>query len=202
MPNVEPQVIQAFASDKQFAKWLKVNHDKQTEVYLRIYKKDSGVATVSYAQALDVALCWGWIDGVRKAYDEQPFLQRFSPRKARSVWSQINRGHVARLIAERRMTVHGLKQVEAAKADGRWDAAYAPASTMTIPADLEAAVRDNPRALRTFETLNKQNLYALSFRLGNLKTPAGRARRIVSFVELLARGETLRASGKQTEAEE
>jgi uncharacterized protein YdeI (YjbR/CyaY-like superfamily) len=194
--EVDERAIQTFASDKDFERWLKANHAKETEIFIRMYKKGSGVRSISPAQALDVALCWGWIDAVRKSYDEQSFLQRYSPRKARSIWSQINRDNVARLIAEKRMTPHGLKQVEAAKADGRWDAAYASAKTMSLPDDLRAAIEQSPRALATFKTLTKQNLYALAFRLGNLKTPAGRTRRIASFVEMLARGETPHPNGK------
>ena len=119
------------------------------ELWLKIHKKGSGLPTVTNAQALDVALCWGWIDGIRKSLDEQSFLQRYTPRRARSVWSQINRDHVARLTAAGRMTPHGQRQVDAAKADGRWDAAYAPirsANQATIPEDLRAAIEANPRA--------------------------------------------------------
>lgn len=198
MPKLEPKasVIKAFASEQEFARWLEANHAQLSEVFIRIYKKGSDVPTVSHAQALDVALCWGWIDGVRKAFDAQSFLQRFSPRTKKSMWSQINREHVARLIKAKRMTTHGLAQVDAAKADGRWDAAYAPSRTMTTPADLQAAIAKNPHALKTYKTLTKQNLYALAFRLGQLKTPEGRTKRIASFVEMLARAETLHPNGK------
>ena len=158
--------------------WLAANHDRETELWLKIHKKDSGLPTVTNAQALDVALCWGWIDGIRKAFDEQSFLQRYTPRRPRSIWSQINRDHVARLTAAGRMTPHGQRQVDAAKADGRWDAAYAPirsASEATIPDDLRAAIEANPRARKTFRTLGRLNLFALAFRTNNMKTPAGRA---------------------------
>lgn len=193
---VDESAIVTFASDKEFARWMKANHDKKSDIFIRMFKKGSDVPSIDPAGALDVALCWGWIDGVRKAYDAQSFLQRYSPRTPRSTWSQINREKVTRLIAEKRMTPHGLKQIEAAKADGRWAAAYASSKTMTMPDDLRAAIEQNPRALATFKTLNKQNLYALAFRLGNLKTEEGRKRRIASFVELLARGETLHPNGK------
>jgi uncharacterized protein YdeI (YjbR/CyaY-like superfamily) len=122
---------------------------RENELWLKIHKKDSGLATVTYAQALEVALCWEWIDGIRKAYDDTSFLQRFTPRKPKSVWSQTNRGHVARLTAAGRMTPHGQRHVDAAKADGRWDAADAPIRSVTaagIPADLRAALEANPRA--------------------------------------------------------
>ena len=161
---------------------------------MKVHKKASGLPTVTCAQALDVALCWGWIDGIRKAFDERSFLQRYTPRRARSVWSQINRDHVARLAAAGRMTPHGQRQVDAAKADGRWAAAYAPirsATEATIPDDLRAAIEANPRARKTFRTLGRQNLFALAFRTNNMKTPAGRARKIAALVAMLARGETI-----------
>ena len=173
---------------------MKANHAREDELWLKIHKKDSGLPTVTAAQALDVALCWGWIDGIRKPLDERSFLQRYTPRRPRSIWSQVNRDHVARLTAAGRMTPHGQRQVDAAKADGRWDAAYAPirsASASSVPDDLRAAIEANPRALRTFRTLTRQNLFALTFRTNNMKTPAGRARKIAALVDMLARGETI-----------
>ena len=145
-------------------------------------------------EAIDAALCWGWIDGLRKSFDEQSFLQRFTPRRPKSVWSQINRDRVARLIAAGRMTPQGQRQIDVAKADGRWDAAYAPirsSSESTIPDDLRRAIEANPRALKTFGSLNRMNLFALTFRTNNMKTPAGRARKIASLVAMLARGEVI-----------
>jgi uncharacterized protein YdeI (YjbR/CyaY-like superfamily) len=191
----DPRHIKAFASQAAFEIWLTANHDKKSELYLRIYKKDSGKKTVTYAQALDVALCWGWIDGIKKPFDDKSFLQRFTPRRAKSVWSRINRDHVARLVASGRMTPHGLAHVTAAKADGRWEAAYASGTTMTLPDDLVAAIKAEPHAHATLRTLNKQNLYAMAYRLGNLKTPAGRAKRIAAFVDMLKRGRTLHPNG-------
>lgn len=188
---VDPSRVRAFASEKAFETWLGKHHDQETELYLRIYKKDSGVGSVTYAQALDVALCWGWIDGLKKSYDALSFLQRFSPRKAKSVWSDINRGHVARLIEAGRMTPHGLRHIEAAKADGRWAAAYKGSRTMTMPEDLMRAIEADDQALAMFETLNKQNRFALAFRVGNLKTAAGRKKKIETYVHMLRRGETL-----------
>jgi uncharacterized protein YdeI (YjbR/CyaY-like superfamily) len=186
--------IKGFRTEADFERWLAAHHDSESELWLKIYKKDSGVATVTYAQALDVALCWGWIDGLKKSFDERAFLQRFSPRKPKSVWSQINRTHIARLAAAGRMTPHGQRHVDAAKADGRWDAAYAPirsATEATIPADLRAAIEANPRALRTFRQLSRQNLFAIAFRTNNMRTPAGRARKIAELVTRLARGQTI-----------
>jgi uncharacterized protein YdeI (YjbR/CyaY-like superfamily) len=192
LPN--PRKIRAFRSATAFETWLALNHDRETELWLKIHKKASGRATVTYAQALDVALCWGWIDGIKKSFDEVSFLQRFTPRKAKSIWSQTNKEHVARLTAAARMTPHGQRHVDAAKADGRWEAAYAPirsATAATVPGDLLAAIQANAHARNTFETLNRQNLFALAFRTNNMKTPAGRARKIESLVSMLARGETI-----------
>lgn len=190
----DPKKIRGFRTEAAFGAWLARHHDRETELWLKIYKKDSGVATVTYAQALDVALCWGWIDGIRKAFDDRAFLQRFTPRRPRSVWSQINREHVARLVAAGRMTPHGQRQVDAAKKDGRWAAAYAPIRSATeagVPPDLRAAIAANPAARRTFRTLGRQNLFALTYRTSSMKTPAGRARKIAALVDMLARGETI-----------
>ena len=186
--------IRSFRTEAAFERWLSKNHDRASEVWLRIYKKASGVATVTPAQALDVALCWGWIDGIRKRCDERSFLQRYTPRSARSPWSQINRDHVARLTAAGRMTAHGQRQVNAAKADGRWQSAYAPirsATAATVPGDLRAAIAASPRALRTFRTLGRMNLFALTFRTNKMRTAAGRARKIADLVAMLERGETI-----------
>jgi len=186
--------IKSFASEAAFEKWLAAHHATDPEIWINIYKKSSGVASVTHAQALDVALCWGWIDGIRKGFDERSFLQRFTPRGARSTWSQINRDHVARLIAADRMTPHGQRQVDAAKADGRWHAAYAPmraTTKSTIPADLRKAIDANPRAKKTFHTLNKLNLFSLAYRTNAMKTPAGRAKKIAALVATLARGEPI-----------
>jgi uncharacterized protein YdeI (YjbR/CyaY-like superfamily) len=196
----DPRMIKAFRSATAFETWLAANHDRETELWLKIHKKSSGRATVTYAQALDVALCWGWIDGITKSFDEVSFLQRFTPRKPKSVWSQINREHIARLTAAARMTPHGQRHVDAAKADGRWDAAYAPirsATVATVPEDLLAAIQANGKARDTFKTLSRQNLFALAFRTNNMKTPAGQARKIEALVSMLARGETIVPQSKK-----
>ena len=198
MPTPSSKEIKTFRTQAAFERWMRANHARAMEVWVRIYKKGSGVPTMTLAEALDVVLCWGWIDGIRKAYDQRSFLQRYSPRRPRSPWSQINRAHVERLTAAGRMTPHGQRQVDAAKADGRWDAAYAPmrhATPETIPADLRAAIEANPRARQTFQTLGRQNLFALAFRTNNMKTPAGRARKIASLVQMLERGETIFPQG-------
>jgi uncharacterized protein YdeI (YjbR/CyaY-like superfamily) len=192
VPN--PKRIRGFRSAAAFETWLAANHARQPELWLRIYKKASGVATVTYPEALDVALCWGWIDGLRKPLDARSFLQRFGPRQPRSLWSQINRDHVARLTAAGRMTPHGQRHVDAAKTDGRWARAYAPirsASQASVPADLRRAIAANPRALAKFKTLGRMNLFVLGFRTNNMRTEAGRARKIEELVAMLARGETI-----------
>ena len=173
-------------------------------MWLRIYKKNSGIPSITPGHALDVVLCWGWIDGIRKSFDDESFLQRYTPRRGRSIWSQINRDHVVRLAAAGRMTPAGQKQVDAAKADGRWEAAYAPmrsASKDSIPDDLRAAIEASPGARKAFRTLGRQNLFALAFGANAMKTPAGRAKKIAMLVAMLERGETIfpertRADGK------
>jgi uncharacterized protein YdeI (YjbR/CyaY-like superfamily) len=189
--TVDPDKVREFASKDAFYDWLAANHDREDELWIRIFKKASGKPTITAVEAIDVVLCWGWIDAIRKSWDEVSFVQRYTRRGRKSLWSQVNRDNVARLIAEGRMTEHGLKHVEAAKADGRWDAAYAAGSKMEMPEDLLAAIRTDPKALATYETLNKTNRFALAFRVGNMKTPAGREKKIRTFVDMLARGETI-----------
>src|SRR5262245_25925855 len=193
----DPRRIKSFESESAFEAWLSAHYDSEPEVWIKIHKKASGLPSVTPAQALDVVLCWGWIDGLRKNFDERSFLQRYTPRRRNSRWSRINREHVARLVAAGRMTPHGQSAVDAAKADGRWDAAYAPiraTTASTVPRDLRAAIEANPRAKRTFRTLNRQNLFALAFRTNAMKTPAGRARTIAALVAMLARGQTIVAN--------
>jgi len=186
--------IRAFESSKVLETWMRAHHDTEPELWLKIHKKGSELPSVTAAEALDVMLCWGWIDGLRKSFDEHSFLQRYTPRRAKSIWSQVNRKHVARLIKAGRMTPHGLAQIAAAKKDGRWDAAYAPiraASADKLPPDLLEAIRANPRAFKTFKGLNRMNLFALAFRTNSMKTAAGRAKKIAALVAMLARGETI-----------
>ncbi len=190
----DPRNIRGFRTAASFAAWLSKHHDSETEIWLKIHKKASGLPTITYAEALDEALCWGWIDGIRKGFDEQSFLQRFTPRRSKSIWSQVNRDNIARLVAAGRMTPHGLRHVEAAKADGRWDAAYPPIRAATVesmPEDLRAAIEASPKARRTFRTLGRMNLFALAFRTNNMRTPAGRLRKIAALVAMLERGETI-----------
>ena len=195
MASVVPQSgkIKTFRNEAAFESWMRKNHAREHDVWLRLYKKGSGVPSITIAQALDVVLCWGWIDGIRKSFDDRSYLQRYTPRRPKSIWSQINREHVARLTKAGRMTPHGQRQVDAAKADGRWDSAYAPmrdASDENFPGDLRAAIEASPRARQTFQSLGRHNRYALVFRTNTMKTPAGRARKIAALVDMLERGET------------
>jgi uncharacterized protein YdeI (YjbR/CyaY-like superfamily) len=192
---VDPKHVRAFEDAAAFEAWLAQNHDRETELWIRIYKLKSGHASITPKEAIDVCLCWGWIDAVRKGFDEVSFLQRYTPRGRKSVWSQVNVDNVARLTEEGRMTAHGAKQVEAAKVDGRWDAAYRIKGS-TIPDDLQAAIDAEPAAKAMFATLTAQNRFALIFRLQALKTEAGRQKAIVRFVGMLARGETVYPQGK------
>ncbi len=190
----DPKRIRTFANEAAFEKWLAAHHDKWPEVWVKIHKKDSGLRSITALEAIDVVLCWGWIDGQRKGFDDRSFLQRYTPRGPKSRWSRINQENVARLIAAERMTPHGMRVVDAAKADGRWDAAYAPmreTTVDTVPADLRAAIEAEPKALETFRRLDKANLFSLAFRVGAVKTTAGRARKIAALVAVLARGETI-----------
>jgi uncharacterized protein YdeI (YjbR/CyaY-like superfamily) len=192
---VNPRSIQRFKDAAAFERWLARNHDKKAEVFLRIYKKTSTVPSVDHSTALDVALCWGWIDGVGKPYDDVSYLQRFTPRTSKSRWSDLNRKRVERLTAAGRMTPHGAKQIEAAKADGRWDAAYASSRGLQMPPDLLQAIEADAKAFATFKTLNRVNLYSLAYRTRILKTEAGRRKRIQTFVAMLRSGKTIHPNG-------
>jgi len=187
--KVDPKKVRTFNDAAGFHRWLARHHDKQDEVWIKIHKVDSGLKSITPSEAIDVVLCWGWIDGIRKGLDERSYLQRYSPRGRKSVWSQINVGKVARLIQEGRMTAHGLKHVEAAKADGRWDRAYS--TGQQFPADLQAAIDAEPKAKAMLARLSAQNRFALAFRTHNMKTEAGRKKRIETFVAMLKRGETI-----------
>jgi uncharacterized protein YdeI (YjbR/CyaY-like superfamily) len=181
----------AFASAEEWEAWLREHHDTAPGVWIRFAKKGSGVPTVTYLEALHAALCVGWIDGQARSADESSYLQRFTPRRARSIWSKRNRGFAEELIAAGRMQPAGLREVERAKADGRWDAAYDAPSTATVPEDLRAALDAEPAAAEFFATLNGQNRYAILHRVQTAKKPETRARRIERFVAMLAAGETL-----------
>jgi len=186
----EPPIV-AFARAHEWEEWLAGHFDEQQGAWLRFYKKGSGVATVSYDEALDVALCYGWIDGLVNKYDDKSYLQRFVPRRAKSKWSKRNTEHVARLTAEGRMRPPGLAAVEAAKKDGRWDAAYESPSNVTVPDDFQAALDAKPAAKAAFETIDRTNRYAILYRITQVKKPETRAANIRKFVEMLVRGEKI-----------
>lgn len=188
---VDPAKVRTFRTANDFEKWLRTHHATADEVWIRIFKVGTGLKSITPKEAIDVCLCWGWIDAVRKSFDETSYLQRYTPRRPRSIWSQINVENVARLIAEGRMTEHGLREVEAAKGDGRWDRAYGSGSRMAIPDDLQAAIDAEPKAKAMLATLSAQNRFALAFRVHNMKTAAGRQKKIATLVEMLARGETI-----------
>jgi uncharacterized protein YdeI (YjbR/CyaY-like superfamily) len=179
------------ASVEDWEAWLSKNHTAEPEVWLRFARKGSSATTVSRADALEVALCFGWIDGQASSEDETFWLQRFTPRSRRSKWSRINCDAVEALIRDGKMKPAGLAAVEAARADGRWDAAYAPPSSIQVPPDLKAALDGNPAANAFFQDLDARNRYAILYRIHDAKKPDTRARRIQKFVGMLARGETL-----------
>jgi uncharacterized protein YdeI (YjbR/CyaY-like superfamily) len=181
----------AFASAEAFEAWLAERHDQSDGLWIKFAKKASGIPTVVYAEAVEASLRYGWIDGQVKRLDDDFYLQRFTPRRARSRWSKINRAKAEALIASGRMEPAGLAEVERAKADGRWDAAYDSPTTATVPDDLRAALDDDPRASEFFETLDSNNRYAILHRIQDAKKPETRVRRIERFVAMLGRGETI-----------
>lgn len=191
MSNFTELPVLSFESKKKFADWLAKNHDKSAGLWLKIAKKATGISTVTYAEALDVALCYGWIDGQKNSFDEQYFLQKFTPRRPKSIWSRINVGHVERLIASGEMKPSGLRAVEAAKQDGRWEAAYSSQKAIEVPADFQSALDKNKKAKVFFEGLTSSRRYAFLFRIETAKKAETRQKRIQQFVEMLAKGETL-----------
>ncbi len=182
--------VKPFKDAAAFGKWLEKNASA-AGLWLKIAKKDSGIASVTYAEALDVALCHGWIDGQKKGFDDSYFLQRFTPRRPRSLWSKNNVAHAERLIAAGRMREGGLREIEAAKADGRWDAAYHGASKMEVPPELAAALTKNRKARAFFEQLDKTNRYSFCWRVQSAVKPETRAARVEKLVAMLARGEKI-----------
>jgi uncharacterized protein YdeI (YjbR/CyaY-like superfamily) len=183
--------IQAFENPAAFGRWLELNHASEPELWIKMFKKGSGQKTINWQEAVIEALCWGWIDGIRKSWDDQAYLQRFTPRRQGSNWSKRNCEHVERLIAEDRMQEPGLVHVRAAMADGRWEAAYSPPSEMTMPEDFLAALEQRPTAKAFFETLNRQNQYAIAYRLQTARKPETRQKRLERFLAMLENGEKL-----------
>lgn len=181
--------IHSFPSQKAWRKWLDKNFENQKGIWMRFFKKDSGVKSVNYKEALDEALCYGWIDGQLKKYDEESYLQKFTPRRDRSIWSKRNIEHVERLINSGQMQPPGLKEVERAKAEGRWDQAYSSPSNMTAPEDFLKELSKNKKAEKFFYSLNKANQYAINWRLQTAKKPGTRERRMKTILEMLKKGE-------------
>ncbi|WP_426417795.1 YdeI/OmpD-associated family protein [Aestuariirhabdus sp. LZHN29] len=184
MPEPDPLRILTFATPKDLGEWLKLNHATECELWVKIFKKNTGILSVNWNDVVIEALCWGWIDGVKRSVDDQAYLQRITPRKARSNWSKRNTDHVERLISEGRMMEPGLLQVRAAKTDGRWENAYV-ASEIEVPADFLAALENQPNAKRFFETLTKSSRYAIAYGLTSAKKPETRQRRFAKFMNML-----------------
>ena len=193
---VNPDAVHEFKTLKALTAWYRKNHKTEPELWIKIHKKDSGLPSVTNVDGFEEALCWGWIDAIRKPFDDQSFLQRYTPRGKRSVWSTRNQGIVARLTTEGRMQPAGQAEIDRAKGDGRWARAYDGSAKMEFPADLLAAIEEEPKALELFQTLNAQNRYALAFRTHHMKTEAGRKKKIETFVAMLKRGETIYPNGK------
>jgi uncharacterized protein YdeI (YjbR/CyaY-like superfamily) len=191
MKSSTEQPITPFVTAAAFRRWLKANHAAHPGIWMQIAKKDSGIASISYAEALDEALCYGWIDGQKKSFDANHWLQKFTRRGARSVWSKINIGHIERLTNEGRMHPAGQAAVDAAKADGRWEQAYQSSTNAEVPADFIAAISQHTQAKAFFDTLNKANRYAIYFRLTTAKKPETRARRFDQLLGMMQRGEKL-----------
>ena len=191
MPGGDDLPVHAFATQADFEAWLETEHERAPGLWIRIAKKASGIPTVTPADAIDSCLCFGWIDGKRISGDETTFLQRYTPRRRRSKWSKINRARAEELMAAGRVRPAGLAEIERAKADGRWEAAYDSPANATVPDDLRAALDAEPRAADAFERLDATNRYAVLYRVHDAKRPETRERRIRQFVEMLARGERL-----------
>lgn len=188
MPNSTELPIELFSSPADWERWLEENYGSEQIIWLKIAKKSAVIATVTYDEALDIALCYGWIDGQRKSYDENYFVQRFTPRRAQSLWSKRNVAKIAGLLNAARMQPAGLAEVEAAQRDGRWQAAYDSSKDMTIPEDFLRAVQQNPQAEAFLRTLNKTSLYTIAWRLQTAKTPKTRARRFGVLPAMLEKG--------------
>jgi uncharacterized protein YdeI (YjbR/CyaY-like superfamily) len=193
--------VQSFASADELRAWLEEHHTTSQGLWIKIAKKGSGIPSVTYDEAVDAALCFGWIDGQKDAFDADYFLQRFTPRRPRSKWSEVNREKVARLTERGLMRPAGLREVEAAKADGRWDGAYGQQSLAQVPEDLQAALDANETAGAFFATLNRTNRYAILYHIADAKRPETRAKRIAKFVAMLAEGKTLHPQSPQSRDE-
>jgi|SRR5437660_6446397 len=191
MKNADSLTIIFFESRQDWEEWLKEHQAATKGLWLKLAKKGTNISSIDYQQALEIALCYGWIDGQKASYDEQHWLQKFTPRGPKSIWSKINCDKATALIAEGRMQPAGMLQVERAKADGRWDAAYDGQSKITVPADLQSELDKNQRAKEFFATLDSRNRYAILFRIQTAKKPETRAARIQKFVEMLAQNQKI-----------
>jgi len=191
MNEKKPLPVKSFTSAALFKEWLQKNHSKSEGLWIRIYKKQSSKKTITYDEALDLALCYGWIDGQKKSFDEDSWLQKFTPRRAKSLWSKRNRERAEVLIQEKRMTAAGLREIELAKKDGRMKAAYDAPSAMQIPDDFLAELKKDKKAYEFFKTLNKANTYAIAWRLQTAKKPETRQRRKEALLAMLAKRESL-----------
>ncbi len=180
--------VLSFESPDELRKWLEKNHSVSSGIWLRIFKKKSGVESISYDLALDESLCYGWIDGQLKSYDEQSYIQKFTPRRSRSIWSKRNIEHIKRLEKEGRMRPAGIKEAEAAKADGRWDISYDSPANSIVPDDLLAELSKDSKSLEFFNNLSKANKYAITWRLQTARKPETRAKRLKEILEMLAKG--------------
>lgn len=187
--DLNGEEILEFQSPEPWRKWLEKNSQKNGGVWLRMYKKATNIPTITYAEALDEALCFGWIDSQKNSFDVKSWIQRFSPRRPKGPWSQRNVEHIERLTKLGKMRAQGIKEVEAAKADGRWQAAYSSPSQSTMPEDFLKELEKRPKAKAFFETLNKSNLYAIYFRLQSAKKEETRQRRLTAIIEMLENGE-------------
>ncbi len=191
MKNTDNLPIIAFETQQDWEAWLEEHHTNTKGIWLKLAKKDTGIASVSYTEALEGALCYGWIDGQKASFDEQYWLQKFTPRSPKSIWSKVNCGKATVLMAEGRMQPAGMQQVELAKADGRWEAAYESQSKITVPADFQSALDKNQQARDFFNTLNSVNRYAILFRIQTAKKPETRSARIQKFIEMLTNKQKL-----------
>jgi uncharacterized protein YdeI (YjbR/CyaY-like superfamily) len=181
----------AFTSQARLQAWYAKHYDTSPGIWLKVAKKDSGIPSVTIVEALDVALCYGWIDGQRMPFDDKYYLQKYTPRRPKSIWSKINVEKVERLIKSGEMKPAGLKAIEAAKADGRWAKAYDGQKTMTVPEDFQAALNKNKKAKAFFETLNRVNRFAILFRIHNVKKAETRTKKIKQFIEMLEKNEKI-----------
>ncbi len=191
MKKADTLPIISFETQQDWERWLTEHHTEIEGLWLKIAKKEAGISSVNYAEALESAICYGWIDGQKASFDDKYWLQKFTPRRAKSIWSKVNCTKALALIAEGRMQPAGLRQVELAQADGRWEAAYESQSKITIPDDFQRELDNNPKAQAFFTTLNSVNRYAILFRIQTAKKPATRSARISTFIEMLSNNQKL-----------